>query len=266
MSENQNDIQPGKPRKPNVFDDFDPSVRIRTKKMMMYFIIFAIVMLFGGFTSGLMVMTGGTYWVHIVPPSILNISIVFLVVSSITMIVSLRAIKGGNKKLSLIMLALSFVGGIGFSVTQMQGWGELSDKGMGFTISETEEGLNSFQWNTIDRIKGEYGVDYWVEKDGVLVDFDGTDFFDASDEKRMKPVSSEIRVVKNNSGALIATLIFVHIAHLILGLIYMVVNGIRVARGRIHEGDTVQLATNGIYWHFMGLLWIYLFLFLFFIH
>jgi len=253
-------------KKMDVFEGVDPAVRIRTKKMMMYFIIFAIVMLFGGFTSGLIVMTGGSYWVHIVPPTILNFSIAFLVISSLTMFLSLKMMKKGKKQAGMILIGLSFIGGIGFSATQYQGWSELSEKGMGFTVSENEKGLKAFQWNTVDRISGEYGVDYWVEKDGERVEFDGTDYFDSSDTARAYPVSSSIRVIKNNNGALIATLIFVHIAHLILGLIYMIVNGVRIAKERINQGDTIQLQVNGIYWHFMGLLWIYLFLFLFFIH
>ena len=35
------------PRKQDVFEGYDPAVKVRTKKMLMYFIIFAIVMLFG---------------------------------------------------------------------------------------------------------------------------------------------------------------------------------------------------------------------------
>lgn len=266
MSESQEHNQSDKKPKFDVFEGVNPEVRDRTKKMLMYFIIFAIVMLFGGFTSGLIVMTGGSYWVHIVPPAILNVSIVFLVISSLTMILSLRMMKKGKSKAGLILVGISFIGGLGFSATQYHGWNELAEKGMGFTVSENEEGLKAFQWNTVDRITAEYGVDYWLEKDGEKIVFEGTDFFHSSDTTRSNPVSSEIRVIKNNSGALIATLIFVHIAHLILGLVYMIVNAIRISKGRIHKGNTIQLQVNGIYWHFMGLLWIYLFLFLFFIH
>ncbi|MCH2198368.1 MAG: hypothetical protein MK081_06265 [Flavobacteriales bacterium] len=49
MNEDSSNQQPR--GKKDVFADFDPDVKVRTKKMLMYFIIFAIVMLFGGFTS-----------------------------------------------------------------------------------------------------------------------------------------------------------------------------------------------------------------------
>jgi len=46
----------------------------------------------------------------------------------------------------------------------------------------------------------------------------------------------------------------------------LVINGIRVVQGTIHAKDVVQLESLSIYWHFMGALWLYLFVFLFFLH
>jgi heme/copper-type cytochrome/quinol oxidase subunit 3 len=39
-----------------------------------------------------------------------------------------------------------------------------------------------------------------------------------------------------------------------------------VWNGTIHAGDAVRMKAMGIYWHFLGLLWIYLFAFLFLLH
>ena len=57
----------------------------------------------------------------------------------------------------------------------------------------------------------------------------------------------------------------VHILHLVFGLIYLVVNGIRIFTGVIHQGDTVRLKATELL-HFLGLLWLYLFAFLFLLH
>ena len=65
-STDQPDVQP---RKVDVFEGLDPKVRERTKKMLMYFILFAVVMLFAGFTSAYIVSNVGQYWVHIEAPS-----------------------------------------------------------------------------------------------------------------------------------------------------------------------------------------------------
>ena len=34
----------------------------------------------------------------------------------------------------------------------------------------------------------------------------------------------------------------------------LVVNGIRILRGKITPDDTIRLHTGGVYWHFLGLL------------
>ena len=49
----------------DVFKDKDPEVKVRTKKMMMWLIIFALVMLFAGITSAMIVMNGSRYSVAI---------------------------------------------------------------------------------------------------------------------------------------------------------------------------------------------------------
>ncbi|MEN9948940.1 MAG: hypothetical protein RL106_1763, partial [Bacteroidota bacterium] len=53
----------------DVFQEATSEVKLRTKKMMMWFIIFAVVMLFGGITSALIVLKGKIMWMHVqVPP------------------------------------------------------------------------------------------------------------------------------------------------------------------------------------------------------
>ena len=52
------------------FEGHNPDVKLRTKKMIVWFLIFAVVMLFGGITSAIMVLYGKLLWVHIQPPAI----------------------------------------------------------------------------------------------------------------------------------------------------------------------------------------------------
>lgn len=253
--------------KPNVFDDFDPEVRVRTKKMLMYFIIFAIVMLFAGITSAYLLSNTGTYWVHINPPAALTWSIASVVISSATMIVATRAMKNGNKQLSLIMMIATFTFGILFTATQLEGWADLKSKGMGWTDVETDAGIAT-SWNNIEKITGEYGIDadYYVYQDGLILDYQNGDFYAPSDPLKEQPITRQVLANTNNSGAFIWVLIWVHIIHLAFGLIYLVINIIRIISDKITPGDNVRLHTNGLYWHFMGILWVYLFVFLFIIH
>ena len=61
-----------------VFEGLDPEVRNRTKTMLMYFVVFAVTMLFAGFTSAYIVSNMGQYWVHVPAPSMFWVSNVMI--------------------------------------------------------------------------------------------------------------------------------------------------------------------------------------------
>ena len=130
--------------------------------MLMYFILFAVVMLFAGFTSAYIVSNVGQYWVHIEAPRTLWISNALIVASSLPMWLSLRAMKQGQTMTSFIHLALTFALGVAFTVTQLDGWNELQEKGMGWTVDETASGAEAYRWNSIRNLlegPAEWGVD-----------------------------------------------------------------------------------------------------------
>ncbi|MEY3397703.1 MAG: hypothetical protein RL220_297 [Bacteroidota bacterium] len=248
----------------DVFTDFSPEIKLRTKKMMMWLIIFSIVMLFAGITSALIVLYGKLYWVHVTPPSALWVSIAFIILSSITAIMALRFTKAGEMRRAAWMMVATFVLGLGFTVSQIQGWNALSDKGMGRRVFTTADGQQYSRWNPLRELNGEYGVDYTIERNGVTLEKKGDDYFMPGDYS--KPLTADVEKNFNASGALIAVLVYVHIFHLALGLIYLLVNTFRIHRGVINRDNWVSLYTGGMYWHFMGILWVYLFFFLFFIY
>ena len=248
-----------------VYEGVDPAVRIRTKKMLIWLIIFAVVMLFAGLTSAYIVSSMGDYWVHIESPKALWWSNAIIVLSSLPMYLAFTAMKKGQKQQSIIMLTITLFMGIGFTVAQYQGWEDLKAKGMGVSLFETDMGVKS-QWNNIDRITGEYGVDYYVVQDGKELIYNKGEFYAPDDVLMAAPVTGDVKRMSNSSGALVWVLIAVHVLHLVFGLIYLVVNIIRSSTGVIHQKDTIRLYANGMYWHFLGILWVYLFAFLFIIH
>jgi cytochrome c oxidase subunit 3 len=150
--------------------------------------------------------------------------------------------------------------------TQNSGWGKLADIGMGYTITENEHGLKAYRWNALGRIKGEYDKDYWIEYQGQPLVKDGNEYYRASDSGRLDPVTTQVMTTFNASGALLSVLIYVHIIHLFFGIIYLAVNLRRVAVGKISQNNWISLHTSGMYWHFMGVLWLYLFFFMFFVY
>jgi heme/copper-type cytochrome/quinol oxidase subunit 3 len=257
--------------KTDVFEGHDPAVRERTKKMLMYFIVFAIVMLFAGFTSAYIVSNMGQFWIHVPATGAFWISNALLVASSATLWLSVRWMRAGDKTKTLIGLAATLLLGIGFTVSQAEGWKAMTDLGMGWSVSEHESGMNAYRWNNIEAIMESgavYGEDYTVSRNGkpIIYSPERNEFYASNDKLMVKPITRDVARTSNSGGGYLWALIAVHILHLLFGFIYLVVNGIRVALGTIHSGDVVRLQSLSIYWHFMGALWLYLFAFLFFLN
>jgi cytochrome c oxidase subunit 3 len=260
MSEN---AVPPTSAKIDVFDGLDPAIKVRTRKMMMWFIILAVVMLFGGITSALIVLYGKLIWLHITPPVYFWLSNGFIVASSITLILTLHTLKQGNQSRALVLHVITLVLGIAFALSQHAGWKHMSSRGLGFTITQNEQGLSAYRWNTLGKLNGDYGTDYWFEMNNERLVKEGSEFYKPSDPSR--PVTNTVMTTFNAFGAMLSVVIYVHIIHLIFGLIYLLINTIRLVKGRIHRDNTLSIYISGMYWHFLGGLWLYLFYFLFFL-
>jgi heme/copper-type cytochrome/quinol oxidase subunit 3 len=257
--------------KMNVFEGLDPKIRERTKKMLMYFIVFAIVMLFAGFTSAYIVSNMGQFWVHVSPTPAFWVSNTLLVLSSAALWWAVRSMRSAQKTNAIIGLGLTLAMGIGFTVSQAEGWKRLAEMGMGWTISEHESGAETYRWNSIEAMMegpAVYGEDYVVYRNGLPLVYSSEreEFYAANDALMVRPITRDVARTSNSGGGYLWALIAVHILHLTFGFIYLIVNGIRVYQGVIHGGDVVRLESLSIYWHFMGALWLYLFAFLFYYH
>lgn len=68
----------------------------------------------------------------------------------------------------------------------------------------------------------------------------------------------------NASGSFLYLIALVHLAHLAGGLIALMVSLYKSLRKRYSAQDYLGLELSAIYWHFLDLLWVYLFLFLYF--
>ncbi len=69
----------------------------------------------------------------------------------------------------------------------------------------------------------------------------------------------------NASGSFFYIITWVHLAHLVGGLISLFVTLINSLRGKYNAENTLGLELCSIYWHFLDILWVYLFLFLYYI-
>ena len=248
--------------------EVDLIVRNRSKLMIMYFILFSVTMLFGGLISAYIVSSTGQYWVHVTPPATLWISNLLIVASSFTLVVSIKAMKSGNISKSRSTLFLTVALGIGFAFTQIAGWNSLADNGSGWGTEANDEGLVAYSWNRIDDlIKSDavYGEDYDVRINNLtlLYNPDSKELYSPNDPLMVKPITSKVIHITNSSGSYLWVLMMIHILHFSFGLIYLFVNIYRVSNGTINPEDTIRLRVLGIYWHFLGGLWLLLFTMLF---
>lgn len=69
----------------------------------------------------------------------------------------------------------------------------------------------------------------------------------------------------NASGSFLYVLTGLHLAHLAGGLISLLVTLVNGLRRKYNAENTLGLELCSIYWHFLDILWVYLFLFLYYI-
>lgn len=65
------------------------------------------------------------------------------------------------------------------------------------------------------------------------------------------------------SASFVYMLSFVHLAHILGGLIFLLVVISRAKKGLIHKKNTLIISNCHTFWHFIGFLWVYLYLFLY---
>ena len=244
----------------DVFQGLDPEVKYRTKKMMMWFIVFAVLMLFAGITSAMIVMHGKVIWMHVVPPTAFWVSNLLIVLSSLTLIWSVRQMKQGAASASSLWLVLTFVLGIAFAVSQHSGWQDLKSRNAGSYSYQTESGLTATKWNAAGRMLGNYGTDYWFEMQGQRLVLENGEYYIPT--KPDNPVTNVVMTTFNASAALISILVYVHIAHLVLGLLYLLRLFVRMYRGLVRPRASVSFSMEGFYFPLLGILCPYLFAFL----
>ena len=225
----------------------------RTKKMVLYIGIFSIVMLFAGFSSAYVISSYNEVWVNLALPFSFYISTAIILLSSLTIRAAVKASDNGNEKKAISFLGITLLLGLGFGISQLSGWNELLGKG-------------SFTSSHIDNLDGVYGEDYTISYKGQELIFEDGEYYQQNDELREKPLFDELAVYNNASASYMYLLSFVHVLHVLGGLIFLAVLLIGAKFGKKKVLDKMRLRLGAIYWHFVDGLWIYLLLFLLLIH
>jgi cytochrome c oxidase subunit 3 len=227
--------------------------KVRTRKLVTYLIVFAIVMFFAGLTSAYVVSMSSGYWVDITLPRAFYVSTGAILLSSVFVQLALMAARsGGMRRVAPLLVGTLLLGGV-FTWSQFEGWGELVAKGQ-YTVGRMVQAT------------GEYGKDYTILRQGEPLVLEGGSFYAASDESRSKPLNAEIDEQKNTASSYLYVLTAAHLAHLVFGLLSLVVMVAMALLGRYSKEDHAGLWAGTVYWHFLGGLWVYLLLFLLFVH
>ncbi|MBL7921017.1 MAG: cytochrome c oxidase subunit 3 [Bacteroidia bacterium] len=68
----------------------------------------------------------------------------------------------------------------------------------------------------------------------------------------------------NAAGSFLIVIAFLHLLHMIGGLIALAVSLTKALLKKYSSSDNLGIELTAIYWHFLDILWVYLFLFLYF--
>jgi len=226
--------------------------KLRAKKMLVWLGVGSIAMFFAAFTSAYIVLQADHFWVQDDMPQMFTISTVVLLISSLTIFLAKKSIALGNQSGLKLWLTVTFVLGLGFTATQYLGWKELQNEGKFFI-------------GTLDALNGEYGTDYTIMMKGEPLLYDQGNYYKPGDIAYSDPINERISDTFNISASFLYLLSGLHVIHLVGGIIWLIVLLAQSFSGRISKQNTLPLELGSIYWHFLDILWVYLFLFLLFI-
>ena len=110
----------------------------KTYKLLLWFGMISICMIFAGLTSAYVVSKSRPDWLtDFVLPSAFVASTVAMLVSSLTFYLALQATKKDNRSAATTFLLLTLALGIAFIVLQFRGFGQVIENGYFFTGSES---------------------------------------------------------------------------------------------------------------------------------
>jgi len=144
-------------------DSVSKEVYEKTKVLTLRIFCFSVIMFFAAFVSAYVVQSSAKVWVEITPPSAFVVSTILVLLGSVFLYVAKKMAKVGKMAVVNALLGLAFLSGIGFSVSQVNGWKQLLDGG-------------NYMVASIVNPVGQYNSIYHFEKNGEAIDFNGENY------------------------------------------------------------------------------------------
>jgi len=178
----------------------------RAKKMMLWFGMASMIMMFAGLTSAYVVSKNRPDWgADFQLPDAMYWSTLVIVLSSMTLLLAKKNISANKRTNATAFLMATLLLGITFMGLQFESFSEIIKAGYYFTGSES-----------------------------------------------------------NITTSFIYVVVLAHLAHLVAGLIVLLVVIYNHFKQRYHSGQMLGIELGSMFWHFLDILWVYLFLFLYF--
>jgi len=112
---------------------------------------------------------------------------------------------------------------------------------------------------------GTYGEDFTINYKGEALDYQNRKFYQNDQELSAYQVN-QLNTSQNQTGSFIFAFVFIHALHWFAGIIVLLVLFINTLKGKYTIDNYIGLKVGSIYWHFLGILWLYLYAFLNLIH
>jgi cytochrome c oxidase subunit 3 len=133
------------------------------------------------------------------------------------------------------------------------------------------ERLTYLAQNIIDNradffIKGEMGKDFTLYYKGKPLDYIDRKLYYNGQELSINLNNKLLRGNKDTSTAYLYIITFLHLLHVLAGIIMLLTLFRKSINGEILQRNALSIKAGSVFWHFLGGLWIYLLLFLVFIH
>ncbi len=230
----------------------------KASKNLLWFGIISIVMMFGGLTSAVIVSKGGNFWLNISLPPAFWVSSGLIILSSLAMQLAKQNIEKNNISISNFMLVIAFILASAFCVSQFVGYKQLVTNGHALTGQIYDDYGKLIP-------KGTYGKDFTISYKGEVLKYENGIYFKSNgaltEAEKLKLINS-----RNTASSFLYMLTFLHLAHLAGGMIYLIIVLIMGFRYKLNSSNCLKIKLSTVYWHFLGFLWIYLFVFLQYIH
>ncbi|RYZ54413.1 MAG: heme-copper oxidase subunit III [Sphingobacteriales bacterium] len=192
----------------------DQNKKIHPHKFAMWVAIASIAMMFAGLTSAYVVKQSAGTWRSFHLPVIFYISTAVILLSSLTIVLGIRAFRERKIPRYRLLINATLVLGILFGVLQFIGFYQLYSEPQAVIMNGNADG-------------------------------------------NLMPV----RVDGNPSESFLFIISGLHLVHILGGIIALAIVFFKAHRKRVKVYNSVGLEIVATYWHFVDLLWLYLFVF-----